>query len=143
MIDLEAPIIPWQGLGGISLYSHLRDIKGLIENEKAEYFLYDKFLVRYEIKGKLYLFFNLINGKLFKVTALRDYKGLLFNKIHIGQNMEEILNLEDSFEYDDFEEVYTSKKGVFIETDPILETAEWISVFIRELETDEFDKALW
>ena len=52
MINLEAPIIPWIGMGGIKLYSHISELKSLLESEKAECFLYDKFLVRYEIKGK-------------------------------------------------------------------------------------------
>lgn len=143
IINLEAPIIPWVGMGGIKLYSHISELKSLIEEEKAEYFMYDKFLVRYEIKGKIYLFFNLLNGKLFKITTLDEYKGLLFNKIFVGQNVEDLLTYDASFEYDEFEEVYVSDKGVFIETDPVTNTVQWISVFIKELETEKFDKAMW
>ncbi len=143
MINLEAPIIPWIGMGGIKLYSHISDLKSLLESENLECFLYDKFLVRYEIKGKIYLFFNLINGKLFKITTLEGYKGLLFDEIYVGQKTEDMLRVDTSFEYDEFEEVYVSDKGVFVETEPESDTVKWISVFIKELETEEFDKALW
>lgn len=143
MINLEAPIIPWIGMGGIKLYSHISELKSLLESEKVECFLYDKFLVRYEIKGKIYLFYNLINGKLFKITTLEEYKGLLFDEIYVGQKTEDMLRVDTSFEYDEFEEVYVSDKGVFVETEPETDTVKWISVYIKELETEEFDRALW
>lgn len=143
MINLEAPIIPWIGMGGIKLYSHISELKSLLEREKVECFLYDKFLVRYEIKGKIYLFFNLINGKLFKITTLEEYKGLLFDEIYVGQKTEDMLRVDTSFEYDEFEEIYVSDKGVFVETEPETDTVKWISIYIKELETEEFDRALW
>ncbi len=143
MINLEAPIIPWIGMGGIKLYSHISDLKSLLESENLECFLYDKFLVRYEIKGKIYLFFNLINGKLFKITTLEGYKGLLFDEIYVGQKTEDMLRVDTSFEYDEFEEIYVSDKGVFVETEPETDTVKWISIYIKELETEEFDRALW
>jgi hypothetical protein len=54
-----------------------------------------------------------------------------------------MLRVDTSFEYDEFEEVYVSDKGVFVETEPETETVKWISVYIKELETEEFDRALW
>lgn len=89
------------------------------------------------------MFFNLINGKLFKITTLEEYKGLLFDEIYVGQKTEEMLRVDTSFEYDEFEEVYVSDKGVFVETEPETDTVKWISVYIKELETEEFDRALW
>lgn len=55
----------------------------------------------------------------------------------------ELLKTDQSFEYDEFEEVYVSEKGVFIETDPETEKVMWISIFIKELETPEFMQAKW
>lgn len=143
MIDLNAPILPWIGMANIKLYSSLRDLKEILENEKAKTFSYSRFLLRYEIEGKLYLFFNLINGKLFKITTLNNYTGLLFDKISVGTKEDDLIIIEPSFKYDDFEEVYVSEKGVFIETDPENRTVQWISVFIKELETDDFEDANW
>ena len=59
MINIDAAILPWEGIGGIKLYSHIKNLKNVIISEKATSFLYDRFLVRYEIQDTLYLFFNI------------------------------------------------------------------------------------
>lgn len=143
MLDINAPIVPWSGMGNIKLYSKIHDLKKIIKAEKTKAYLYDNFLIRYEIEGKMYLFFNLLNGKLFKMTTLKEYKGRLFDKIYVGISTDEMLKIEPSFEYDEFEEVYVSNKGIFIETDPETNTVQWISIFIKELETDSFEEANW
>lgn len=143
MIDTMAPIIPFVGMAGIQLYDNMKNLKPILMQEGVKEFLFDKFLIRYEIENQIYLFFNLLNGKLFKITAFNEYKGSLFDKITIGINDAELLKIEPSFEYDDFEEVYVSKKGVFIETDAETHNVAWISIFIKELETDEFYDANW
>ncbi|MCQ4637788.1 hypothetical protein NE619_13720 [Anaerovorax odorimutans] len=142
-IDITAPIIPWEGLGGVKLYSHIRELKELVESENTKAFIPFGSSLRYEIDETISLHFNIYNGKLYKIRALEKYKGKLFDQIYIGQTIEETLKLEPSFRYDDFEEVYESKKGVFIETDPITDSVLWISVFVRELYSDEFDEGLW
>ncbi len=143
MINLNVPIVPWEGMGGIKLYSHLRDLQDLIKTENAKSFLYDNFQVRYEIPDKLYLFFNLVNGKLFKITTLSNYTGKLFNEICVGTHIDEVLRIEPSFVYDDFEEVYCSPKGIFIETDPVEHTVLWISVYIKEIDNEDFERGNW
>lgn len=143
MIDLNAPIVPWEGMGGIKLYSHLRDLQNLIKAEHAKSFLYDNFLVRYDMANKVYLFFNLVNGKLFKITALKNYKGKLFGQISIGMHIDEVLKIEPSFIYDDFEEVYCGPKGIYIEAGPVDHTVLWISVYIKEINNDDFEKGCW
>lgn len=74
--------------------------------------------VRYDIKDKLLMFFNVNNEKLYKLTATGIYKGTVFGKIRIGMTEKELLEAEPSFVYDDFEEVWSSDKGVFIEMGP-------------------------
>lgn len=37
-------------------------------------------------------------------------------------HIDEVLKLEPSFIYDEYEEVYWSSKGVYIETDPVNNT---------------------
>lgn len=142
MINVNAEIIPWKSIGGIKLYTHIKDLQKIIQGEHAQSSLYDLFLVRYEIEGKLYLFFNLLNGKLFKITALKGYKGTLYDKIKIGTKEDSLSNIDPRFEYDDFEEVYENGAGVFIETDPITEKVQWISIFVKELERMNFTKAI-
>ena len=145
VINLNAPIVPWEGMGGVKLHSHIKDLFDLIEQAEEPPVLLGKFLIRYEIKDSIDLWFNIVNGKLFKITALKNYTGSLFGKIKIGMHIDEVLKLEPSFIYDDFEEVYCSPKGIFIETDPVDHTVLWISVYIKEIEEDDesFDRGNW
>ncbi|WP_237179068.1 hypothetical protein [Paenibacillus sp. MMS18-CY102] len=105
--------------------------------------LLGKFLIRYEITNMVDLWFNLINGKLVKITALRNYAGMLFDKIRIGVPIDDVLEIEPSLVYDEFEEVYCSPKGIYIETDPITDRVLWISVFVKELECHGFENGKW
>lgn len=77
------------------------------------------------------------------MVACDNYCGKLFRKIGIGTTVEEMLNIEPSFRYDEFEEVWESEKGVFIETDGKTNRVRWITVYIPELLTNEFDKCRW
>ncbi len=142
-LDVNAPILPWKGLGNIPLYTTIKELRHWLDAMRAKSLLIGRFWIRYEIKDVVYLFFDLTNGKLFKLVALSGYKGSLFNKIYVGQPEEEALRLEPSFEYDDFEEVFVSPKGVFLETDPCTHTVDCISVFVKELETDAFERGDW
>ncbi|SCM83024.1 conserved hypothetical protein [uncultured Sporomusa sp.] len=143
MIDLEAPIVPWEGIGNIKLYSTIDELKKIVEDKDTRRFEYYENLVRYEVPGKIYLFFNLINRKLFKITALEKYQGALFEQIKMGMHIREVLQIEPSFQYDEFEEVYCSPKGIYIETDAEHNTVQWISVFVKELEQEDFEGGNW
>lgn len=143
MVDLNAPIIPWEGMGGIKLYSHINELYNAIQQSKQEPSLIGKFLLKYEIEDSVDLWFNVVNGKLFKITALKNYTGKLMENICIGMPIDEVLKIEPSFEYDDFEEVYCSPKGIYIETDPVKHTVLWISVYINEIDNEDFESGNW
>ncbi|GMK47428.1 hypothetical protein PghCCS26_45580 [Paenibacillus glycanilyticus] len=143
MINLNAPILPWIGMGDLNLYNRIGDFYQLLNSEEVKVNLLGKFLIRYEINNSIDLWFNLNNGKLFKLTALNKYNGTLFEKIKIGMHIEEVLSIEPSFEYDEFEEVYCSNKGIYIETDPANDTVLWISVFIKEIDNQDFESGHW
>lgn len=143
MFALNAPIVPWEGMGGIKLKSHISEFYDLIHHLNETDALLGKSFVRYEIKNELDLWFNLYNGKLFKITALKNYTGKLMNAIYIGMPISEVIEIEPSFEYDNFEEVYCSPKGIYIETDPVDHTVLWISVYIKEIDNEDFDKGNW
>lgn len=143
MVNLNAPIDPWEGMGGFNLYSHISEFDNIINQHCVTSWKVDNYRIRYEIKDSADLWFNLINGKLFKITALKNYTGKLFDAIHIGMHIDEVLKLEPSFVYDDFEEVYCSPKGIYIETDPVEHTVLWISVYIKEIDNEDFEKGNW
>lgn len=143
MIDLGASILPWRGMGQIELYRHISEFYPLLDRPDVKEKMLGKFLIRYEINNSVDLWFNVVNGKLFKLTALSNYTGMLFEKIKIGMHIDDVLRLEPSFVYDDFEEVYCSEKGVYIETDPIDNTVLWISVFVKEVDNRDFERGDW
>lgn len=143
MVNSDAPIIPWKEVGGIKLYSTIRELRNIIEDTDNKGRLLNNIWARYEIDNKMYLFFSLVNGKLFKITALSNYKGKLFDKICVGMTESELLEVEPSFIYDDFEEVYESEKGVFLETDPQTKRITNISVYIKEADADDFEEYKW
>lgn len=143
MVDLDAPIIPWEGIGGIKLYSHIGDLYTTIQQTKKEPSLIGKFFIKYEIEDLIDLWINVINGKIFKITALKNYTGNLMEKICIGMHIDDVLRIEPSLVYDDFEEVYCSPKGIYIETDPVEHTVLWISVYIKEIDNDDFERGEW
>ena len=72
-----------------------------------------------------------------------NYKGSLFGQIKVGTTRNEMLEIEPSFVYNDFEEVWESEKGVFIEMDVKTDTVRWISVYIPELYSEEFENCKW
>ncbi|WP_054948546.1 hypothetical protein [Numidum massiliense] len=142
-LDLNAPIEPWKGLGGLELYTHITEVYDLLQPINVREHLPGKFAVRYEIENDIDLWFSITNGKLFKLTASENYEGLLFNQIHVGMHIDDALKVEPSFEYDEFEEVYVSQKGIYIETDPVTHRVLWISVFVKEIDDEDFDRGKW
>jgi hypothetical protein len=130
-------------MGNMKLYSHVSDFYQTIEQLGGQPKFLGKFLMRYELSDSIDLWFNILNGKLFKITALRNYTGKLFDKIGIGMHIDDVLKLEPSFVYDEFEEVFCSPKGIYIETDPVENTVLWISVYIKEIDNNDFEKGNW
>lgn len=143
LLDVTAPIVPFEGFGEIKLYSTRDDLQKLLDNDAVVVEVINNAWIRYDIQNSIELYFHLKNNKLFRITTLDNYQGKLFEKIGVGTSEKELLNVEPSFTYDDFEEVWESEKGVFIEMDAETNTVRWISVYIRELNDEEFDSANW
>ena len=143
LLDNRAPIIPYIGLGDIKLYSTREELRDLLSLDGVVSMMITENWIRYDICDTVELFFHLENDKLFRITTLDNYQGRLFEKIGVGTTTEEMLKLESSFIYNEFEEVWESEKGVFIETDAETNKVKWISVYIPELDFDDFEKAKW
>lgn len=143
LFDISAPIVPFEGLGGIKLYSTRDELKELLEKEDTKSEVIHNDWIRYDIQNSVELFFHLKNNKLFRITTLDNYKGKLFGRIGVGTTENELLEAEPSFIYDDFEEVWESEKGIFIETDAESNIVKWISVYIKELNNENFEDANW
>lgn len=143
LLDITAPIIPFEGFGEIKLYSTRDELIDLLEMESVSSKIIFDDWIQYDIQNSLELLFHLKNNKLFRITTLDNYKGKLFGKIGVGTTEEEMLKIEPSFVYDDFEEVWESDKGVFIETDAETNKVRWISVYIPELDLESFEECNW
>ena len=143
LLDIRAPIVPFKGFGKIKLYSTRNQVQELLEGKAVKSEIINNDWIRYDIQNSIELFFHLKNNKLFRITTLDNYKGKLFGKIGVGTTEMELLEAEPSFVYDDFEEVWESKKGVFVEMDAETNTVRWISVYIKELNDENFEEANW
>lgn len=143
LLDISAPIVPFEGFGRIKLYSTRNELRELLEGEGVETEIINNAWIRYDIQNSVELFFHQKNNKLFRMTTLDNYRGKLFGKIGVGTTEKELLKIEPSFVYDDFEEIWESEKGVFIEMDAENNTVRWISIYIKELDDEDFDNANW
>ncbi len=82
--------------------------------------------------------------RMFKIYFENDFEGVLANGISLGMNIKDAETLDPTLQYDDWEEVYTSEQGYWLEDD--VESGEIISItiFIKELEnTDVFFRYDW
>ena len=123
-IDINAPIIPFKGLGGIKLYSTKEELKDILSLPNVtSRIVFD--WIEYNIQDKIALTFDLRNSKLLRISTLSNYTGTLFGKVKVGMTEDELLKAEPSFVYDDFQEVWISDKGVFIEIDPETKKVLW------------------
>ena len=141
-LDINAPIIPFEGLGGISLYSTREELKELLNSKTSvKHTIFDG-TIEYQIGNDVLLFFSLANDRLFKISALENYKGKLFKKIKIGTTEEELIAIEPSFKYNNFEEFWETSKGASIETDSTHRVI-CIGVYVHELLMPEFRSGKW
>ena len=141
-ININAPIIPFEGMGGISLYASIDDLSAILSQDGVVKKLMPPW-IRYQIGDAMYLFFLKKNQKLFKITTLNEYKGKLWDKIGTDTVEKTLLSLDDSFIRDDWEEIWQSPKGVIIEGYDGTGLCTWISVFVKEMLEPDFEKGKW
>lgn len=141
-VDINAPIIPYEGLGGIKLYSTREELKDILQSKGVKKHVYDDW-IEYHIQDKVALTFSLSNEKLLRITTLDGYKGMLFGKIYVGMSEEELPKVDNSFVYNDFEEFWESDKGISIATDVITHKIVWIAVYISEWYSKDFEEGNW
>lgn len=142
MINKYAPIVPYREMGGIKLYSTIKQLAPILTDASVKVRVLHNRWIIYNINDVIELYFHLMNGKLFRICTMKNYRGKLFDKIRVGMRKTTMLKIESSFFYDDMDEVYMSDKGVFVEFNT-KGKAEWISIYIKELEQDDFEEANW
>ena len=143
MIDISAPIIPFEGMGNIKLYSTIEDLSDIISRPDVTSVILNNCWIRYDISNTMMLFFHLKNRKLFKICTQEAYAGKLYGVIDTSTHEDDFTKIDPEIIYDDFEEVWESPKGYFIETDAETGLATWINVFIKETLEEDFEEANW
>lgn len=158
-ININAPIIPNESLGGVKLRENKNS---LIRQLKQNNISYE---VSYENENnKRVSLFSILreiiivsvdnkNSKIFRITAKTGYFACLFDKIKIGDTLQDILNCDEGFFYDEREDTILSSKhpGVsldldvpdYLATDVINPKVESISVFAKESMTLEGQMGKW
>jgi hypothetical protein len=136
--DNNAPIIPFKECGGIKLYSTLEEVLNSIKSLKIIKNDISCNFIRYDVEDCLMLFFYKKNNRLYKICTQKKYNGSLPNGIKVGMKEQEFCAIDNTLIYDDFEEIWESKLGYFIETECGTNEAVWISVFVKELFEERF-----
>ena len=140
IMNINAEIIPYVSLGGIQLYSSIKDI--MLYEHALKFEMYARHLIKYEIDSAIEIHINIINGKIYKLCAKNNYKGS-FKGIIIGSNLTKLSCTLENLIYDDFEEIFILD-GVIIET--VLKKNEQtnkfedivtsLSIYVKELDCD-------
>lgn len=151
MLNSEA-IIPYVGIESIKLYQKIDEIKTVLKSEgityreeiwSAESETIPNPWTVLVIDNTMSLFFAK-NEKLFKIVFWDGYRGSLPNGISLGISMESAKAMDSSLRFDDWEEIYLSDNGYWIEDNVDTQMILSISIFIKELlDEDTFDYCNW
>ena len=135
MIDKYAPIIPFVGMGGIRLGATKEDVEEILgETLKNPIMQFDGKRSRYDLDNLL-LFFEEKTGQLIMMTTQAGYKGKLFSRFDVNSTVEELMDYDSSFVFDEFEELCSSEKlGVDIDASSPRGRTDWISVYVKDID---------
>lgn len=84
-----------------------------------------------------------VKGVLFEIVFENQFKGKLFNGAYIGMPMDELMALDSSIKYLDDDEYYSSDLGYWVEDDLDTNSVASITVFLKEVEMDDFFEYSW
>ena len=146
------PIIPFVGIDSIKLYQNIDAVKSILRlnriSFREEIWSADSETVPNPwtviiVDGIMSLFFAK-NKKLFKMVFWEGYCGSLHNGISLGMTIDEAEALDASLSFDDWNEIYQSDNGYWIEDNIETKTVMSVSIFIKELlDDDSFDYCDW
>ena len=141
---------PYVGINDLNLYDTEDNIRAILK-EQSMSFNVDVWDNRecsvqvpwtiYQLENGISLFFA--NHKLFKIVAGYPFEGKLSNGIFIGMLMDEAKKIDGLLSFNEWNEDYESPEGYWIEDDPASNTVLTLSVFIREIDDECFEKYQW
>ncbi|MDY7077478.1 MAG: hypothetical protein SXV54_11205 [Chloroflexota bacterium] len=161
-LQIDAPIIPNQSLGGLGLRTSIVEIQDVVMELQIEHLtskrklfsLPSPFEAKYEFENeKVTVCVDVRNGKIYQLTALPGYMGLLFDKIYVGMRVADAMALEPDLYYDEATEIIRCKgcPGLAIdvpEIDPPPELVprmaiHAINVYAKEAFTPTGNRGQW
>lgn len=145
-------IIPYEGIESIKLYQKIDEVKAILHSDgipfREEIWSAESETVPNPwtvliVDNFISLFFAK-NDKLFKMVFWEGYQGVLPNGVALGISIEEAGKLDPSLSFDDWNEVYQSENGYWLEDDIDTKKVMSVSIFIKELlDEDNFDYCNW
>ena len=142
MINWE--IVPFEGIGKFKLYSSVSDIKKILDEEKISYFqeiqehkncTNPEPWVLITVKDMINFWF--VKDKLFEIWIEKKFTGSLSNGLKFGMPIEKACKIDSELTFDDWDEIWKSPLGYWIEDNIDTKTVAKIAVFIREILDDD------
>lgn len=150
MIDLTTSIIPYEGTGFFKLDSSPDEVKSLLKkysvpyNEEINVNKYNPKnppWIIIEIENVMEFFFA--KNRLFKIILKKNFKGSLPNGINLDTTIDDALKIDPTLTFDDWDEIFVSANGYWVEDDLDTKKLRWITIFIPALERDDFFDYKW
>ncbi len=123
-LQLDAPIRPAQGLGGIVIGAPISGIATLLQRSRLQGILDARVVNLFDASYSLpavEIGVDIRNGKIYRITAKSGYAGTLFGSIRVGMNAGHAMLLVPSLYYDEPREVLlcAGVQGVALELSAI------------------------
>ena len=148
MIDLTTPIIPYVGTGLFKLDASYDEIKSLLAKQNISYKEeiweatdVDPPWIIIEIENVMEFFFA--KDRLFKIILKGKFRGNLPNGINLYTAIEDAQKIDPNLAFDDWDEIYISTGGYWVDYDDDTRKLCWIAIFIPALERDDFFDYKW
>ena len=149
---MKYTLMPYKGLGKLALYESFSKVTSILDENGVDYSVViqdnSECTVKYNwrilsINRSIRLFFSEGNYKLFKICVSEGPEIALPNGIYAGMKLENAVKLDSELRYDDWDEIYVSSKGYYIEDS--LETGKVVSIniHVKEIDDDDFDHCGW
>ena len=90
-----------------------------------------------EIKD--YMIFSFVKDVLWKIDAIDNYKGKLYNDIKIGMKIDDVLDIDDSLKFEDQEEIYISNYNYILEDECEENKIITITIGVDEIFSNDSD----
>ena len=127
IVQIDAPIIPEQGLGGLDFDYLNKNLEKFKKGKNIETLEFGDYL-ECKIEGAVTLYMDKKNSKVFKISTEARYGGTLFEKIKVNMPIKRELDwINDHFKYNEKENLYYGK-GCLLELDNHEKYIEKISV---------------